>query len=816
MKKWIHTIAFLSIFTLLKGQSILGADASNTIFSPPLSTRDTTTSYQYLDEESYEMLKSEADKDIKRELLISNITPRSVVDEVNILVGSTDQPQQEVWGFFVDQKKLIYPLGSATSTIQKTYSILPPLQPPSGEILLVVSQVSDLRLALAIPEKTIVVPFYKRGEIRNESSGSPRQSILIDRISFSQSGKPLKTLQSRFLEVYTISEKDPITIQIIGDVFSDSTEALQLVSVVLPEMSQSIQPLTTEQPHRLNAEIEVQAPQEEEKDMHIILIAGPGEQDLLDASSGSKSTHHIISFQLQPAGSYPKLTSLFWQANSRNMTGLLAVILIGSVLTVLMTYRRQSTRAKISSLVILIVQAGVLLGLLFINTSSALFEKGLIRIPGEEILILRNDTVETEAPTLTRLDEDLELTTALSTSWSNISPHIWEFMLRKDVSAESIILQFQRKIQASSPDRQYLASIKNMISVYPHKLQIITQFPDPLLPQKLTKVPLDPKVDADRSTEAYLPLEKSTHLTRSVRNERYALLPFLQHPAYYQRVVRVEHPEGIQKLIEQQSIDLFDEPETKLWPSLLQNGYRILPKINTESMMLLVNRKSFFLKDAAVVRSLQKILQSPRILQTSYFQYGQLANQFAPPGVVGYDPKLSRSSDAGEIAQVLSDLRQEKQRDEIVLTLQYPLQEEEVAKAIQRELELAGITVIASEINHESYEQALMEQSADLTLLPLDFEIGDVGPFLDALIDSQSAFNNTYSNPQVDELISQSRVQLNHVKRLELLQQIMKIIVEEDPAGIPLLFKRSFIAIKPPPETTRWERFLQWAVLGWK
>jgi len=806
VKKKIYILAALVFFGLLCGRRF-EAQASNDLFLPPLSTNITNeSSSNVLDEESYEKIKTLSESKSETQVMLTNITPRVGIRSLDFITGSTQDPEQEVWIFSLDNEKKVLQLGSTKSGKDKKFSLIPPVQPPYGEVFLVASLISDIRLGVALPEKMKVVSFYLRNDVLIDAATAPTLTILIDHINFSQNGVPLESLQSRFLEVYAPYAHEPITVHLSGQIYSDDTEGLQLTSVTLPNLEQNLHQYSTEAPHTFESEINVMGSSWEE-DLQIILTAQKNDE---------AATNQVVSFRLKPLTEFPSAFKAFLESNRNTMTMGLFLLLIISLLLVSRTYDHQSRWARILSVLIILAEVAFIAYLLLIGTVTSLFEKGLINIPGQEMVLLQNQQTVVQQPTLTRLNEDLELSPGLSTSWSNIKPHIWEFILRQEVSAESIILEFQRKVQNLSSDRQYLASIKNMIGVNPDKLQIITHFPDPLLPQKLTKVQVSNKVDQNMTAQAFLPLQAFANDTRSRRNDHYYLLPFLKNVAEYQRIIKVEHPESIKQLIKTQTIDAFDEPNATLWPTLLQNNYRILPKINTESIMVLANRKGFFLREPPLVFALQKILKSPRILQTSYFQYGQLANQFVPPGVVGYDPEIKFAENTRTIPELLEEVKSSKQVPEITLTFQYPEQERTVARVVQQELELAGIHVIPYETPNKDYEKAIAQRSFDLTLLPLQFDIGDVGPFLDALIDSQSAYNKTYSNPRVDQLIAQSRSELNQVRRLELLQQIMNIIVHEDPAGIPLLFKRSFKAVKQPKEVSWWERFLQREILGWK
>jgi len=804
------------ISSLILGNVYGKVTAQDSIATPPLGLeKQEVLPTSLMDEESYEKLKGLASKNhATNEIIVSNIKAREVVQNLEIIIGKTDKANQELWIFLISDERKIFPLGMIKSRPNKEYSMLTHgLASLKGQAFLVSTLVSDLRLAVALPDKTSITPLYFSSEDDTVAGTTEESStMLINEVKFYENEKELKTLQTAALEVYKGQEASALKIRMTGKVFRSELKNLQVTTISLPTLEQE----NHGPPDDTGSfEIEISLTDLSWNEHGQIIVMAHEEPINLLESTSTPSTHQIISFHVKSKNELPTHWGVFLESNKSYITFAWVMLLLLSVILVWKTYRSQSWWGKLISLGVVLIELAV--GALFIgsNTVNQWFEKGLLDVPGEEKIILQNNPTEKKLPSMTRLDENLELSPGLSTSWSNISPHIWEFVLRKNISSEFIILELQKKIQTGSTDRQYLSSLKNIISVNPNKLQIITQFPDPLLPHKLSKVYFEKRVDEKSSTELFIPLEEYSNSSRFEKNPNYFNLPFLKSTAKYQTVIKAENQESIKDLVVQQRVDIIDEPETKLWPTILQNGYHIVPKINTESLVIMTDRTSYYLKDPEIIRALQLVLKSQRILQTSYFQYGQLASQFVPPGVVGYDPNI-KTFEAGDPALLLRSIKERLGIEQIVLTFQYPKQERTVARVVQQELERVGIKIIPTEIENQEYEKALLQRTTDLTLIPLDFDIGDVGPFLDALIDSKSPFNKTYRNDQVDDLVYASRTELNRVKRLQYLQEIMTIIVHEDPAGIPLLFKRSFRAEKIVSEPSWWERLLQQKILGWK
>lgn len=621
------------------------------------------------------------------------------------------------------------------------------------------------------------------------ASNSP---ISIDAVSFSSMGKGLRTLTGIDQEVYLSSTDQPVEVRIDGHIQGVGSEKIELVAIVLPTLNQ------------IPFEIEIQNSDEfsETLSLEDLSFDVPIQILIFEKNTvGSESRDPVIlNFILREEVSYPNLTRVFWEVSRSSVVLIfLGTLFLLALVVLIATSGRQSgaPRFFLRALVV-----GLLI-LLVIQTANQvilrLAQRGLILLPESTLALQKRFPDDDPSLTLTRLNENLELEPSLSSSWSNISPNVWEFAIRNNTSitAGSILEIIKRK--KSGAEDPYLSSLESIVSVNEDRLQFLTKFPDPLLPQKLTKVDLQggSGLSGINVTDEYLPDLGLPGGTRSSRNQNYSGLPFLSESPLFKTELIEEDRDVLKGLIEDESIDIFDEPEPILWPTLSIHGYQIEPKINTRSALILVNRNDGPMRNMTLIAALKKILNSTQILQTSYFQYGRLANQFAPPGVVGYDPEMEVPTESRSVSELVEQAKTELDVEQITLRFSFPDEEQILAGVIMKELDRAGI------------QTSISDDSPDITLLTVDFNLGDVGPFLDALIDSNSPLNKFYKNGKVDEMILQSRSELNSFNRLELLQEIMKIIIVEDPAGIPLLFKKSFVAKKIPVESPWYRRWAE-------
>lgn len=478
--------------------------------------------------------------------------------------------------------------------------------------------------------------------------------------------------------------------------------------------------------------------------------------------------------------------TLFWSIVNELRNEDSIILLISLLLLLIIIgchFRTLNKGTKCISVVILVSSIGLISVLLGQNIIQSLINNGTLSYEEMKKIQSQETTLTQKKETLTKLDENGALSPGIAVSWSNISPFVWEMKISDDHKSEDIALQIQEETKKAQI-KQLLSTVKEVIASSNNHLQFITYSPDPLLAQKLTQVEIAKNDSFQFHSENRAIIEKENG-TREIQIQQ----------------SQEEQKEGIQA----GNLNLVKEPHPGLWPYLFQNEYKVIPQVNTLSIALLSNRNSQAFEDPNLIHTLNRKLKSGAVLQTSYFQYGQLANQFASPGVTGFDPELKEFSNIGKegSTEILKEIDEVELPEKETIIFRYLSSEQDLANIVEKLLIEEGNSVKMISYNKDELDEILLNEKSDLILIQYDFVLGDIGPFIDTFVVSDSPFNQFYSNDEVDKLIKESRSELNHYLRLQKLQDIMQIIVNEDPLGIPLLYRRSFAGVKEEEQSTR-------------
>jgi oligopeptide transport system substrate-binding protein len=173
------------------------------------------------------------------------------------------------------------------------------------------------------------------------------------------------------------------------------------------------------------------------------------------------------------------------------------------------------------------------------------------------------------------------------------------------------------------------------------------------------------------------------------------------------------------------------------------------------------------------------------------------AKGILPPGLPGYNPDLEgipydpqRALD--EIAA--SEYGDASELPPITLTVTGAENGEMLAEMYKQAL---GIEVQVEVVDWSEFLVGLDSQGYQMFSLGWIGDYPDPQNFLDMLFHSQSAYNHShYSNPDLDALVEEARVEQDSDKRLALYQQAEQILVDDAP-WIPLYHSAGYYLVRP-------------------
>ena len=127
---------------------------------------------------------------------------------------------------------------------------------------------------------------------------------------------------------------------------------------------------------------------------------------------------------------------------------------------------------------------------------------------------------------LIQRDPSLAKVPGLALSWKTISPDTWEFKLRPGVkfsdgtpfTAEDVVFSYQRALSPTSDFRSYISSVKEVKAIDPMTVHIVTNGPNPILPDYTTSILIMSKVWAEKNNVTKPQSYKDKEETFAVRN----------------------------------------------------------------------------------------------------------------------------------------------------------------------------------------------------------------------------------------------------------------------------------------------------------
>lgn len=407
---------------------------------------------------------------------------------------------------------------------------------------------------------------------------------------------------------------------------------------------------------------------------------------------------------------------------------------------------------------------------------------------------------------LVGLDQNLAAQPVLAVTYGLRTDTEWQFKLRKGVKFHDLTdfdiedVKYSLEMAKNSESMANLTDeISTIESLDEDTLLIKTEKPDPLFLNKLSKLLIVPNgfVDYDKpiGTGPYK-IINSDNLGQIVyqRFEEYwSNLP------YFEKAEIVSIPgknDRVESLINQ-NIDFLVNVPPDAVAELRERGISIATIPSLEVGFAMFNFKDEHFANKNFRLAVAKVLNKTAFLDLA-FGFAKTLNQFVSNGVFGYNPDLKGiefdlTSAEKEFSSIATTF------EKIKIKFYYPENLKLLGQYFKEQLAQIGFDTELIALNDLDLQQKLKASELGFYYLGWRHDSGDAIGFLRDILHTQKngygELNGmNYSNSQVDSLIEKSEINFDVQSRLHDMQEVMRIVVEEDVVGVPLFETESIFA----------------------
>ncbi len=412
---------------------------------------------------------------------------------------------------------------------------------------------------------------------------------------------------------------------------------------------------------------------------------------------------------------------------------------------------------------------------------------------------------------LVGLDENFNVQPVLAVYYGLLSENNWTFHIREDVkfhdgkvlSADDVVYSYEQAQKYSGVASDLVESLEKVEKIDDQTLNFVTKKPDPLLLNKLSKLPIIKKDFTDFDHPVGTGPFKVTVVSDLTKIDYQRFEQYWGEQPYFRQLEISAVPdkgERVNGLLEGQ-IDLLVNVPPDSVDILKEKGISVvtMPSLEVGFVMFNLNDEFFAQKEAreAVARSLNKTV----FLDLAY-GFAKTVNQFVSNGVFGYDPSITGYTyDLIEASKQLEKITSGFEKVDV--KFYYPESLKLLGQYFQEQLDEIGIRVEAIPMTDVKLQDSLSQGTLPFYYLGWRNDSGDALPFLKSILHSKTAggygiYNGmNYKNEKVDRLIESAENDFNLQNRLKSMQEAMKIAVEDDLIGVPLFETESLFAHLP-------------------
>jgi peptide/nickel transport system substrate-binding protein len=417
-----------------------------------------------------------------------------------------------------------------------------------------------------------------------------------------------------------------------------------------------------------------------------------------------------------------------------------------------------------------------------------------------EIFPAQVDTQIYEA--LTRYQNDTQVTPGLAESWSNPNSTTWDFKLKPGITfhdghvlnAKAVKSSLDALLPTDFGDA-YGGSIKSVTAVDDQTVRIETAASDALLPNELANLWIYDTQAGDKDkymngTGPYI-VKPGTQINTKT-------IDLVASPGYYggepyvkeinfkfyadSKSMTPDLKNGSLDIADMQTIDDLNQAKKYGYETYLQQVpvvFFVLP--NTQ-------RAGSPLQNLKVRQAIYEAIDPQQILKIDG-QGGIAATQFVPQVIPGFNPAIQRPK--LDPVKAKADLAAAGYPNGITLKFTYLSPRQDIAEELQKELAPIGVKLSLDPVS--DYGDKALGGGTDLVYLGYGSDFMDTSDVIQTLLINSA----NYKNPALDTLYNKAAATLNQQERLQSLQQINKLAMD-DVAAFPIFVRGgNHFAIKP-------------------
>ncbi len=454
-----------------------------------------------------------------------------------------------------------------------------------------------------------------------------------------------------------------------------------------------------------------------------------------------------------------------------------------------------------------------------------------------------NNIAEHVFETLITKDARSRLKPALAESWRAVDELTWEFKLRRgvkfhdggDFTAQDVVFSLDRVPNVpNSPSSfaTYSKQITEKIVVDPYTIRFKTATPYPLMPTDMSTIFILSARAAKGATTEDFNSGKATIGTGAFKFVRYAKgdrIELARNDAYWGakaawdkvtlRIITAD-PTRVAALLAGDVRAIENVPTADIARIAKSNDLSLYRTVSHRLMYLHLDssrdRSPFVtdkagkpleknpLKDVRVRRAISKAINRQALVDRVMEGAGVSTGQLMPEGLFGYTSALK--PDAYDVEGARKLLAEAGYPDGFAVTLHAPnnryVNDEQIAQAVAQLLARAGIATRVDAMPSSVYFSRGSKLEFSLMLVGWGADTAEASSPLKALLATfntekgmGTANRGRYSNPKMDEALTQALAIVDDTKRERMLQQATEIAIN-DLGIIPLYHQHNLWATR--------------------